>query len=154
MFANTTSRTLPTASNDRQTHETFHESVLSQEHISPEVFKLLEAQPDFVAPLTDFERQMKQAWPHDPNSDRAQKYGAKAEMPDPSLTSSTGSYEKRSSWMKGLKTIVRSVSLKKRPRVAGAVTASETEDAATVGVGATATIPKRLPKKSRSNQDS
>jgi hypothetical protein len=67
-------RPLPTQPNDPITHEFIHESVIQHSCCPPEVKALVDRYPELVCPLGDFETAVKNHWPYDENSDRAQEY--------------------------------------------------------------------------------
>lgn len=155
VLANKTSREFPKGPNDPQTHETFHASILQQEKLCPVVDELLTAYPTLVAPLTNFESQIKQTWPYNPNTARAQKYGVKAKKVDKNTGVFEDTADQHASWREGLKTIAHSVSLmgtaKRHAQVRETFAAATSYESVTVGAAATVTMPRRPPQTSRSN---
>ena len=154
VLANKTSRKFPKGPNDPQTHETFHASVLEQETLCPLVNELLATHPTLVAPLTNFERQIKRNWPYDPNSAQAQKYGAKVKRNVKSAGASEDIAHEPASWLEGLKTIARSVSFKgpakQHALVRETFAVATSDETVTIGAAATLTMPRRPPQTSRS----
>ncbi|KAF9482421.1 hypothetical protein BDN70DRAFT_968333 [Pholiota conissans] len=151
-LADKTERELPKGPNDPHTHEIVHRSVLEQENLSPAVTELLSTYPTIVCELTEVEVALKKNWKYDPNSPRAKQYAKtlkkQKETPIPEVVGG-----RPTSWMNGIKTLVRAVSRKARPpkvKVAEEVTTSENGADTTVGIAATATVSKSLPRSSRS----
>jgi len=77
LLADRIKRELPSAPDDKETHEFFHSSILEQTKLDAALSEKLAKDPSLVAPLTELEKAIKEWWPYDPNSKQAQKYMAK-----------------------------------------------------------------------------
>ena len=67
-------RPLPTRSNDLDTHEFIHESVVQHGSCPSEVKALVDLYPELVCPLGDFETASRHLWPYNEDNDRVREY--------------------------------------------------------------------------------
>ncbi|KAJ3516259.1 hypothetical protein NLJ89_g1238 [Agrocybe chaxingu] len=101
-FASTVQRDLPVMSNNPETQEFIHPSVLHQTKLNEKLSTLLKEQPDLICALGPLEEEMQKNWPYDKTSEGAREYAAR-------LKARPTAVAKTTSWMRTF--IRRSISV-------------------------------------------